>query len=92
MKILLKASMASLLGMREFVLVLFLIICVLALMGQSLFGGKFMFDGDGILVQWTSYADFMEKCPLGGDKPGCVPRSHFDTRLCSSRQSPDSVG
>ncbi|CAK9063893.1 unnamed protein product [Durusdinium trenchii] len=82
MKILLSAGVQTLMSMGDFVALLFLIICVFALMAQSFFGGTFMFDpDDGSLV---APEDYREKCPFGdGDKPICVPRSHFDTFLWS---------
>lgn len=82
MKILLSAGVQTLMSMGDFVALLFLIICVFALMAQSFFGGTFMFDPeDGSLV---APEDYRTKCPMGdGDKPICVPRSHFDTFLWS---------
>jgi len=82
MKILLSAGVQTLMSMGDFVALFFLIICVFALMAQSFFGGTFMFDpDDGSLV---APEDYRTKCPMGdGDKPICVPRSHFDTFLWS---------
>jgi len=82
MKILLTAGVKTLMSMGDFVALLFLIICVFALMAQSFFGGTFMFhpeDGSLVPVQ-----DYRTRCPMGpGEKPICVPRAHFDTFLWS---------
>ncbi|CAE7641017.1 unnamed protein product [Symbiodinium pilosum] len=82
MKILLSAGVKTLMSMGDFVALLFLILCVFALMAQSFFGGTFMFDPeDGSLV---AQQDYRARCPMGpGDKPVCVPRAHFDTFLWS---------
>ena len=82
MKILLSAGVKTLMSMGDFVALLFLILCVFALMAQSFFGGTFMFDPDtGSLVPQDEYRS---RCPMGdGDKPVCVPRAHFDTFLWS---------
>eukprot|EP00440_Ansanella_granifera_P074218 gb/GFBE01080540.1/.p1 GENE.gb/GFBE01080540.1/~~gb/GFBE01080540.1/.p1 ORF type:complete len:2396 (+),score=576.99 gb/GFBE01080540.1/:1-7188(+) len=82
MKILLSAGVKTLMSMGDFTALLFLIICVFALVAQSFFGGTLMFDPDtGSLVPPEEYR---EKCPFGdGSKPVCVPRAHFDTFLWS---------
>ncbi|CAE7267744.1 unnamed protein product [Symbiodinium necroappetens] len=82
MKILLSAGVKTLMSMGDFVALLFLILCVFALMAQSFFGGTFMFDPEnGSLVPKEEYRS---RCPMGpGDKPVCVPRAHFDTFLWS---------
>eukprot|EP00930_Biecheleria_cincta_P047048 TRINITY_DN3254_c0_g2_i1.p1 TRINITY_DN3254_c0_g2~~TRINITY_DN3254_c0_g2_i1.p1 ORF type:complete len:2356 (-),score=376.43 TRINITY_DN3254_c0_g2_i1:34-6066(-) len=82
MKILLRAGMTTLLSMGDFVALLLLVICVLALVAQSFFGGRFMFDLDDSSL--VPKEDIAAKCPMGdGDKPICVPRAHFDTFLWS---------
>eukprot|EP00913_Durusdinium_trenchii_P023007 g21602.t1 len=64
MKILLSAGVQTLMSMGDFVALLFLIICVFALMAQSFFGGTFMFDpDDGSLVA-------PEDCPRS-KQPSC---------------------
>lgn len=88
MRMLLKAGLGTLLAMREFVLLLFLIICVFALIGQSLFGGKFVFDPDtGRMVPPEDYeARCSEVYPYGatdGRRSDCIPRAHFDSFLWS---------
>merc|ERR1719238_2710725 len=48
-RLLLKAIITTVMQMGNFVLLLVLMIVVFTLMGQSFFGGYFMFDDDGIL-------------------------------------------
>lgn len=78
LKNLMKAVLETLTSIRDYVFLLCIIVIVFALIGQSFFAGKFMFDpdtGEPITVD-------PEKCPFGpGDKPKCVPRAHFDSFL-----------
>eukprot|EP00927_Polykrikos_kofoidii_P025416 TRINITY_DN22831_c0_g1_i1.p1 TRINITY_DN22831_c0_g1~~TRINITY_DN22831_c0_g1_i1.p1 ORF type:complete len:2622 (-),score=470.03 TRINITY_DN22831_c0_g1_i1:58-7023(-) len=89
MKCILKAVLETILGMREFVMLLLLIVFVFALVGQSIFAGKFMFDDDGRALRPQTVSEFRAVCPFAeepfrdGKRPDCTPRAHFDTFLWS---------
>eukprot|EP00397_Hematodinium_sp_SG-2012_P000464 GEMP01000464.1.p1 GENE.GEMP01000464.1~~GEMP01000464.1.p1 ORF type:complete len:1850 (+),score=300.04 GEMP01000464.1:241-5790(+) len=83
-RLLLKSIVGTLLQMGNFMFLLFLMIIVFSLMGQSFFALSFRFNWETgkVLTECQGFdVQCPEKCP--GPDYDCVPRAHFDTFLWS---------